>query len=90
MLTGLLTINDTSFVHSQQYEEAQMELSDLKERSEKTEQEKQGLEDQLEEFKANMKDLQEKGSKTPQLLPVQAIVIGLILALLFWCFGAMW
>uniref|UniRef100_A0A3B5LR93 Sarcolemma associated protein b n=1 Tax=Xiphophorus couchianus TaxID=32473 RepID=A0A3B5LR93_9TELE len=27
---------------------------------------------------------------TPLLLPVQAIVIGLILALLFWCFGAMW
>lgn len=39
-----------------------MELSDLKERYEKTEQEKQTLTDQLEEFKAGMKDLQEKGS----------------------------
>lgn len=39
-----------------------MELSDLKERYEKTEQEKQTLTDQLEEFKAGMEDLQEKGS----------------------------
>lgn len=46
-----------------QYEEAQMELSDLKEKCMKTEQEKQSLTDHLEECKANMKELQEKGSK---------------------------
>lgn len=52
-----------------QYEEAQIELSDLKERYEKTAQEKQMLTDQLEEFKASMKDLEEKGSKVSGGLP---------------------
>lgn len=46
-----------------------MELSGLKERYEKTEQEKQVLTDQLEEFKANMKDLEERGSKVSTDLP---------------------
>lgn len=40
-----------------------MELSDLKEKYEKTEQEKQSLTDELEGCKANMKELQEKGTK---------------------------
>ncbi|KAF0036150.1 hypothetical protein F2P81_011462 [Scophthalmus maximus] len=44
-------------------EDAKTELSDLKERYEKTEQEKQSLTDELGECKANMKDLQEKGTK---------------------------
>lgn len=46
-----------------QCEDAKTELSDLKERYEKTEQEKQSLTDELGECKANMKDLQEKGTK---------------------------
>lgn len=46
-----------------QYEEAKNELSDLKEKYEKTEQEKQSVTDELEECKANMKILQEKGMK---------------------------
>lgn len=46
-----------------QYEEAKTELSELKEKYEKAEQEKQSLTDELEECKANMKDLQEKGTK---------------------------
>lgn len=46
-----------------QYDEAQTELLDLKEKCQKAEQEKQLLSDQLEEYKANMEDLQEKGSK---------------------------
>uniref|UniRef100_UPI003AADAD9A sarcolemma associated protein b isoform X3 n=1 Tax=Centroberyx gerrardi TaxID=166262 RepID=UPI003AADAD9A len=73
-----------------EYEEAKTELSDLKEKYEKTEQEKQSIADELQECQASMKILQEKGTKTSLLLPVQAIVIGLILALLYWCFGALW
>lgn len=46
-----------------QCEEAKTELSDLKEKYEKTEQEKQSLTDELEECKANMRELQEKGTK---------------------------
>lgn len=46
-----------------QCEEAKLELSDLKEKYEKTEQEKQSLADELEECKANLKELQEKGTK---------------------------
>lgn len=52
-----------------QYEEAKMELSDLKEKYEKTEQEKQSLADELEGCKANMKELQEKGTKVSDYLP---------------------
>lgn len=40
-----------------------MELSDLKEKYEKTEQEKQSLTEELEDCKSNMKELQEKGTK---------------------------
>lgn len=46
-----------------QYEEAKTDLLDLKEKYEKTEQEKQSLADELEECKSNMKDIQEKGTK---------------------------
>lgn len=46
-----------------QFEEAKSELSDLKEKYEKTEQEKQLLADELDECKANLKELQEKGTK---------------------------
>lgn len=40
-----------------------MELTDLKEKYEKTEQEKQSLTEELEDCKANLKELQEKGTK---------------------------
>lgn len=52
-----------SHVCSPQYEEAKAELSDLQEKYEKTEQEKQSIADELEECKASVKDLEEKGSK---------------------------
>lgn len=46
-----------------QCEEAKTELSDLKEKYDKTEQEKQAVTDELQECKASMKELQEKGTK---------------------------
>ncbi|KAA8590923.1 hypothetical protein FQN60_001866 [Etheostoma spectabile] len=88
--TQLEEADSNSKALQREYEEAKTELSDLKDKYEKTVQEKQLLTDEFEECKANMKELQEKGTKTSQLLPVQAIVIGLILALLYWCFGALW
>ncbi|KAI1890361.1 hypothetical protein AGOR_G00152940 [Albula goreensis] len=73
-----------------EYEETQSQLSDLRERYERTEQEKRSINDELEQCKVNLKLLQEKGSNPSILQPVQAIFIGLILALLYWCFGQLW
>lgn len=46
-----------------QYDETKTELSDLKGKYEKSEQEKQLLTEELEGCKANMKELQEKETK---------------------------
>lgn len=46
-----------------QYEEAKTELSDLQDKYEKTEQERQSIADELEACRADMKELQEKGTK---------------------------
>ncbi|XP_030633105.1 sarcolemma associated protein a isoform X5 [Chanos chanos] len=73
-----------------EYEETQSQLSDLRQRYERTEQEKRSINDELEQCKANLKLLQEKGKNPSILQPVQAIFIGLILALLYWCFGQLW
>uniref|UniRef100_A0A3P8SQV8 Sarcolemma associated protein b n=1 Tax=Amphiprion percula TaxID=161767 RepID=A0A3P8SQV8_AMPPE len=63
-------------------EESKTELSDLKEKYKKSEQEKQLVADELEECKANMKDLQEKGSKKPWMIwgPVVAVALTAVTA----------
>lgn len=43
-----------------QFEEAEKELSTLKEKCEKMEQEQQSLTEELEQCKANMKDMEQK------------------------------
>ncbi|XP_051967062.1 sarcolemmal membrane-associated protein-like isoform X2 [Xyrauchen texanus] len=73
-----------------EYDDTQNLLSDLRQRYEQTEQEKRSINDELEQCKVNLKLLQEKGSNPPILQPVQAIFIGLFLALLYWCFGQLW
>ncbi|XP_072521590.1 sarcolemma associated protein a isoform X4 [Salminus brasiliensis] len=73
-----------------EYEDTQVQLSDLRQRYERTEQEKCSINDELEQCKVNLKLLQEKGKNPSILQPVQAIFIGLILALLYWCFGQLW
>ncbi|KAJ8361035.1 hypothetical protein SKAU_G00175600 [Synaphobranchus kaupii] len=73
-----------------EYEETQSQLSDLRERYERTEQEKRSINDELEQCKYNLKLLQEKGGNPSILQPIQAIFIGVILALLYWCFGQLW
>ncbi|XP_067288448.1 sarcolemma associated protein a isoform X4 [Pseudorasbora parva] len=73
-----------------EYDDTQNLLSDLRQRYEQTEQEKCSINDELEQCKVNLKLLQEKGSSPSILQPVQAIFIGLFLALLYWCFGQLW
>lgn len=73
-----------------EYDDTQSLLSDLRQRYEQTEQEKRSINDELEQCKVNLKLLQDKGSNPSILQPVQAIFIGLFLALLYWCFGQLW
>lgn len=67
MLTGICLVwnskKDSAFFFVLQFEGAQTELSDLKEKLENSQQEKHSLLDQLEECKASLSDIQEKGSK---------------------------
>ncbi|XP_045547952.1 sarcolemmal membrane-associated protein isoform X2 [Salmo salar] len=71
-----------------EYEDTQNLLCDLRQRYERTEQEKRSINEELEQCKVNLKLLQ--GKNPPILQPVQAIFIGLILALLYWCFSQLW
>uniref|UniRef100_A0A672LIK1 Sarcolemmal membrane-associated protein n=1 Tax=Sinocyclocheilus grahami TaxID=75366 RepID=A0A672LIK1_SINGR len=73
-----------------EYDDTQNLLSDLRQQYEQTEQEKYSIKDELEQCTVNLKLLQEKGSSPSILQPVQAIFIGLFLALLYWCFGQLW
>ncbi|XP_038872511.1 sarcolemma associated protein a isoform X1 [Salvelinus namaycush] len=73
-----------------EYEDTQTLLSDLRQRYERTEQEKRSINEELEQCKFNLKLLQDKGKNPSILQPVQAIFIGLILALLYWCFSQLW
>uniref|UniRef100_A0A8C9TRC3 Sarcolemmal membrane-associated protein n=1 Tax=Scleropages formosus TaxID=113540 RepID=A0A8C9TRC3_SCLFO len=73
-----------------EYEDTQSQLSDLKVKYERTEQEKRSIHQELEQCRVNLKLLQEKGSNPSILQPAPAIFIGLILALLYWCYGQLW
>ncbi|XP_020513166.1 sarcolemma associated protein a isoform X7 [Labrus bergylta] len=73
-----------------EYEDTQSQLLDLRQRYERTEKEKLNIHQELEQCKSNLKLLQDKTSSPSILQPVQAIFIGLVLALLYWCFGQLW
>ncbi|KAM4741411.1 sarcolemma associated protein a isoform 2-T2 [Anableps anableps] len=73
-----------------EYEDTQSQLFDLRRRYEKTEQEKLSIHQELEQCRSNLKLLQDKTSSPSILQPVQAIFMGLVLALLYWCFGQLW
>ncbi|XP_071220711.1 sarcolemmal membrane-associated protein-like isoform X2 [Salvelinus alpinus] len=73
-----------------EYEDTQNLLCDLRQCYERTEQEKRSINEELEQCKVNLKLLQDKGKNPPILQPVQAIFIGLILPLLYWCFSQLW
>uniref|UniRef100_A0A3P9MUE6 Sarcolemmal membrane-associated protein n=1 Tax=Poecilia reticulata TaxID=8081 RepID=A0A3P9MUE6_POERE len=73
-----------------EYEDTQSQLFDLRRRYEKTEQEKLNIHQELEQCRSSLKLLQDKTSSPSILQPVQAIFMGLVLALLYWCFGQLW
>uniref|UniRef100_A0A672GJV4 Sarcolemmal membrane-associated protein n=1 Tax=Salarias fasciatus TaxID=181472 RepID=A0A672GJV4_SALFA len=73
-----------------EYEDTQCQLSDLRQRYERTEQEKLNIHQELEQCRSSLKLLQDKSSSPSILQPVQAIFMGLVLALLYWCFGQLW
>ncbi|XP_071350676.1 sarcolemma associated protein a isoform X14 [Trachinotus anak] len=73
-----------------EYEDTQSQLLDLRQRYERTEQEKRNIHQELEQCRSSLKLLQDKTSSPSILQPVQAIFMGLVLALLYWCFGQLW
>ncbi|XP_030585137.1 sarcolemma associated protein a isoform X6 [Archocentrus centrarchus] len=73
-----------------EYEDTQSQLSDLRQRYERTEKEKLNIHQELEQCRSSLKLLQDKSSSPSILQPVQAIFMGLVLALLYWCFGQLW
>lgn len=73
-----------------EYDDTQSQLFDLRRRYEKTEQEKLNIHQELEQCRSSLKLLQDKTSSPSILQPVQAIFMGLVLALLYWCFGQLW
>uniref|UniRef100_A0A8D0AWV3 Sarcolemmal membrane-associated protein n=1 Tax=Sander lucioperca TaxID=283035 RepID=A0A8D0AWV3_SANLU len=73
-----------------EYEETQSQLLDLRQHYERTEKEKLKIHKELEQCRSSLKLLQDKTSSPSILQPVQAIFIGLVLALLYWCFGQLW
>uniref|UniRef100_A0A674P4A9 Sarcolemmal membrane-associated protein n=1 Tax=Takifugu rubripes TaxID=31033 RepID=A0A674P4A9_TAKRU len=66
------------------------QLLALRQRYERTEKEKLSIHQQLEQCKSSLKLLQDKTGSPSILQPVQAIFIGLVLAVLYWCFGQLW
>ncbi|XP_023811094.1 sarcolemmal membrane-associated protein isoform X2 [Oryzias latipes] len=73
-----------------EYEDTQSQLSDLRQQYHKTEQEKLNIHQELQQCRSSLKLLQDKSSSPSILQPVQAIFMGLVLALLYWCFGQLW
>ncbi|XP_037106941.1 sarcolemma associated protein a isoform X14 [Syngnathus acus] len=81
---------DRTHTLQKEYEDTQLLLSDLRQRYEKTEQEKTNIHQELDQCRSNLKLLQDKNSSPSIVQPVQAIFMGLVLALLYWCFGQLW
>ncbi|XP_055365147.1 sarcolemma associated protein a isoform X2 [Betta splendens] len=73
-----------------EYEDTQSQLLDLRQRYERTEQEKTSINQELEQCRSSLKLLQDKTASPSILQPAQAIFMGLVLALLYWCFGQLW
>uniref|UniRef100_H3CM52 Sarcolemmal membrane-associated protein n=1 Tax=Tetraodon nigroviridis TaxID=99883 RepID=H3CM52_TETNG len=73
-----------------EYEDTQSQLSDLRQRYERTEEEKLSIHQELEQCRSSLKLLQDKASSPSIVQPLQAIFIGLVLALLYWCLGQLW
>ncbi|XP_053324959.1 sarcolemmal membrane-associated protein isoform X2 [Spea bombifrons] len=73
-----------------EFDDTQAKLSELKVTFEKAEQEKQTLAEELKLSKESLKMLQDKGKNPSVSLPVPAVLFGVVLVLLYWCFGLLW
>ncbi|XP_068109817.1 sarcolemmal membrane-associated protein isoform X2 [Hyperolius riggenbachi] len=73
-----------------EYESTQSKLSEIKVSFETTEKEKQTIVEELKQCKENLKLLQEKGNNPSALLPVPAVYFGVVVAILYWCYGLFW
>ncbi|KAM4613435.1 sarcolemma associated protein a isoform 3-T3 [Polymixia lowei] len=81
---------DRTHTLQREYEDTQSQLVDLRQRYLRTEQEKQHIHQELETCRNNLKTLQDKTNNPSILQPVPAIVMGLVLAVLYWCLGQWW
>ncbi|XP_072296063.1 sarcolemma associated protein a isoform X15 [Eucyclogobius newberryi] len=73
-----------------EYEDTQSQLSDLRQRYERTEKEKLNIHQELEQCRSSLKLLQDKSTSPSLLQPVPAVLMGLVLAVVYWCFGHLW
>uniref|UniRef100_A0A8C6TG99 Sarcolemmal membrane-associated protein n=1 Tax=Neogobius melanostomus TaxID=47308 RepID=A0A8C6TG99_9GOBI len=73
-----------------EYEDTQSQLLDLRQRYERTEKEKLNIHHELEQCRSSLKVLQDKTTSPSLLQPVPAILMGLVLVVLYWCFGHLW
>ncbi|KAK7899428.1 hypothetical protein WMY93_020281 [Mugilogobius chulae] len=73
-----------------EYEDTQSQLSDLRQRYERTEKEKLNIHQELEQCRSSLKLLQDKSTSPSLLQPVPAVLMGLVLAVVYWCFGQLW
>ncbi|XP_064156403.1 sarcolemmal membrane-associated protein-like isoform X2 [Anguilla rostrata] len=73
----------------ERYEDTQVELVQVKQRCSEVEQEKLSLSEELHQCKGSLKQLQERASR-PSLQPVLAMLVGVVLAVLFWGYSSLW
>ncbi|KAJ3602542.1 hypothetical protein NHX12_030294 [Muraenolepis orangiensis] len=92
--SNLHTLLDQANTHThslqREYEETQEQLMDLRSRYERAEQEKLLIHQELEQCRSSLQVLQDRSNSSSRLQPVQALLIGLVLVLLYWLFGQFW
>ncbi|XP_066554331.1 sarcolemma associated protein a isoform X1 [Amia ocellicauda] len=83
--TQLAEADSRTMSLQREYEDTQTLLSDLKERFERTEQEKQSITDELQQCKVNLKLLQEKENNNRWLpwMPVVAVLVAVTVVVLY-------
>ncbi|KAJ8257938.1 hypothetical protein GJAV_G00191350 [Gymnothorax javanicus] len=72
-----------------QYEDTQFELEQMKQKCSELEQEKVSLFEELQQCKQTLKHLQDRASQ-PSLLPVLGMLVGVVLAVLYWGYSSLW
>ncbi|KAJ8333351.1 hypothetical protein SKAU_G00422470 [Synaphobranchus kaupii] len=71
------------------YEDTQVELVQEKRRCSEVEQEKLSLSEELQQCKDKLRQLQERASRL-SLQPVLVVLVGVVLAALFWAYSSLW